>query len=195
MPRLCLIYKSKSFIKYHAASLTQIYCNIIILVYTKCKQVLKESCMTQREFIDKLKNALSGKVSAGTVQENVNYYEQYFLSELRRGRSEEDICASLGSPQLIAKSILEAEKFQSGSTEDTYSGKVHEEKDYRSSTTRWTDNVRSFHIPGWLMLLLAAGLFFTVISVVLTIFSALAPIIVPICIVLFIVHIFKNNFG
>ncbi|MBQ5674943.1 MAG: hypothetical protein IIV45_07675 [Lachnospiraceae bacterium] len=117
------------------------------------------------------------------------------MSELRRGRTEEDICASLGSPQLIAKSILEAEKFQSGSTEDTYSGKVHGEKDYRSSTTRWTDNVRSFHIPGWLMLLLAAGLFFTVISVVLTIFSALAPIIVPICIVLFIVHIFKNNFG
>lgn len=151
--------------------------------------------MTQREFIDKLKTALSGKVSAGTLQENVNYYEHYFSGELGRGRSEEDICASLGSPQLIAKSILEAEKFQSGTAEDNYTGSVHEEKDYRSTTTRWSDNVRSFHIPGWLMLVIAAIIFFTVISIVLSIFSALAPIIIPICIVLFIVHIFKNNFG
>ena len=151
--------------------------------------------MTQREFIDKLVTALSGKVSTGTLQENVNYYKQYFASELRLGRSEEEICDLLGSPFLIAKSILEAEKFQNDSTEESYTGRVDEEKDYRSTTTRWSDNVRSFRLPGWLMLILAAMLFFTVISIVLSIFSMLAPIIIPICIVLFIIHIFKNNFG
>ena len=190
-----MIYKSKSFIKYYLASLSRIYCNIIIMIYTKCKQFLKESCMTQRKFIDELKTALSGKVSAGTLQENINYYEQYFANELRCGRSEEEICTLLGSPLLIAKSILEAEKFQSGATEETYTGSVQEEKDYRSTTTRWSDHVRSFRMPGWLMLMIAAVLFFTVISIVLSIFSALAPIIVPITIVLFIVHIFKNNFS
>ena len=152
--------------------------------------------MTQREFIDKLKIALSGKVSAGTLQENISYYENYFAGELRQGRREEEICASLGSPQLIAKSILEAEKFQSGASGDSsYAGTVHEEMDYRSTGTKWSDSVRHFQIPGWLMLLLASVLFFTVISLVLSIFTALAPIIVPVSIVLFIVHIFKNNFG
>ena len=151
--------------------------------------------MTQREFIDKLKACLSGKVSSGTLQENVAYYEQYFASEKRQGRSEEAICASLGSPQLIAKSILEAERFQSdGSYSSDYSGGVHEEKDYRSTGSKWSDGIRSFQIPGWLMLVIAMILFFFVISLVLSVFSALAPIIIPICIVLFIVHIFQNNF-
>ena len=151
--------------------------------------------MTQREFIDTLKVALTGKVSAGTVQENVNYYEQYFYGELRQGKSEAEVCASLGSPQLIAKSILEAEKFQSGSNASRgYEESVQEEKDYRSTGERWSDNIKSFQLPGWLMSIVAIFLFFTVISLVISVFSALAPIIIPISIVLFIVHFFKNNF-
>ena len=151
--------------------------------------------MTQREFIDKLKNALSGKVSPGTIQENIAYYEQYFMSEFQHGRSEEEICASLGSPQLIAKSILEAERFQNdGGYRADYSGDVQEEKEYRSAGSRRSDGVRSVRIPGWLMLVLAVVVFFLVISLVISVFSALAPIIVAICIVLFIVHIFQNNF-
>ncbi len=151
--------------------------------------------MTQREFIDKLSACLSGKVSTGTLQENIFYYEQYFGSEIRNGKSEESVCASLGSPQLIAKSILEAEKFQSdnGYSGD-YSSQVHEEKDYRSTSTRWSEGVRGFRVPGWLMMLIAVFIFFSVISLVLSVFSILAPIIIPICIVLFIAQIFKNNF-
>lgn len=152
--------------------------------------------MTQREFIDTLKVTLSGKVSSGTVQENINYYEQYFYGEIRQGKSEDEICASLGSPQLIAKSILEAEKFQSGSDSSKgYEESVQEEKDYRSTGTRWSDSVRSFQLPGWLMSIIAMFLFFMVISIVISVFSALAPIIIPVCIVLFIVHFFKNNFS
>ena len=151
--------------------------------------------MTQREFIDKLNTCLAGKVSSGTLQENISYYEQYFYSEIKAGKSEEEVCASLGSPQLIAKSILEAEKFQSSSGyNDSYSGRVHEEKDYRSTSTRWSEGVRGFRIPGWLMMLIAVFLFFSVVSLVLSVFSMFAPIIIPVCIVLFILQIFKNNF-
>ena len=74
--------------------------------------------MTQTEFIDKLNACLTGKVSAGTVQENIAYYRQYFADEISRGKSEEAVCASLGSPQLIAKGILEAERFQNDTGSD-----------------------------------------------------------------------------
>ncbi len=151
--------------------------------------------MTQKEFIDKLQVCLSGKVSTGTLQENISYYEQYFNSEIRNGKSEEAVCASLGSPQLIAKSILEAERFQSESGyNNNYSERIHEEKDYRSTSTRWSEGMRGIRIPSWLMMFIAVFLFFSVISLVLSVFSMLAPIIIPICIVLFIVQIFKNNF-
>lgn len=150
--------------------------------------------MTQRVFIDKLMSCLSGKVSTGTIQENVAYYNQYFATEIRMGKSEEEVCQSLGSPQLIAKGILEAEKFQSGGAyQSDYRSQVDEEKDYRSTSCRWSENVRGFHLPGWLGLIIVICLFFSIISLAITVFSALAPIIIPVCIVLLIMHIFKNN--
>lgn len=151
--------------------------------------------MTQREFIDKLRAGLTGKVSAGTVQENVYYYEQYFAEEMRKGRREEEICASLGAPQLIVKGILEAEKFQGDSEYHTdYSEEVREEKDFRSTSGRWAENIQGFRIPGWMMMIVTGLIFFFVISLVISVFTALAPLILPICIVLFVVQIFKNNF-
>jgi uncharacterized membrane protein len=151
--------------------------------------------MTQIEFIDKLNACLSGKVPAGTVQENVAYYRQYFMEEMRQGRSEEAVCASLGSPQLIAKGILEAERFQAeteGNSE--YTQKVHEEKNYRSTGSCFTKNERSLRLPGWLIGVIMVLIFFAVISVVLSVFSALAPLILPLCIIWFVVQLFKNIF-
>lgn len=151
--------------------------------------------MTQREFIDRLKLSLNGKVSSGTVEENAAYYEQYFASEKQKGRSEEEICASLGSPNIIAKGILEVEKFQShGSQSAGYNSRVDEERDYRSTGSRWSQNVREFRLPGWLVTIIAIVLFFFTINLILTVFSALAPLIIPVCIVLFIVQLFKNSF-
>ena len=151
--------------------------------------------MTQREFIEHLRTGLTGKLSSGTVQENIYYYEQYFAEEIRSGRSEESVCASLGSPQLIVKGILEAERFQSKSESGkNYQEDVQEEWNQRTSGSGWTDSIRQFRLPGWLMMIVAAFLFFFVISLVIGLFSALAPLIVPICIVVFVVHFFKNNF-
>lgn len=151
--------------------------------------------MTQAEFIDKLNACLTGKVSTGTVQENISYYKQYFAEEMRQGRSEEAVCASLGSPQLIAKGILEAERYQAETEGDSeYTHEVHEEKDYRTTGSRFAGHVHSFHLPGWLIGVIIALIFFVVISVVLSVFSALAPLILPICIIWFVVQLFKNVF-
>ncbi len=167
----------KSFINNDVASLTRVSCNIIISLYDSMISK-KGNDMTKSEFIDKLVFCLTGKVSTGTIQENVAYYEQYFLNEMRVGKSEDEIADSLGSPQLIAKGIIEAERFQSGhAQEGEYNNRVDEEKDYRSRG----------------MLILVVLLFFFGINIAITVFSALAPIIIPICIVLFIMHIFKNN--
>ncbi len=149
--------------------------------------------MTQTEFIDTLSGCLTGKVSVGTVQDNISYYRQYFAEEIRNGRTEEQICEALGSPQIIAKGILEAEKFQTNSDAD-YSQDIDEERDFRSGAEKITQRVKEFHLPGWLVAVLHIIVFFVVIDLALTVFSALAPIVLPICIVLFVVHIFKNNF-
>ena len=64
--------------------------------------------MTKKEFIHELREALDGMVPPSVVDENVSYYEEYFISQKNLGKTEEEICEELGNPRLLAKSILEA---------------------------------------------------------------------------------------
>ena len=64
--------------------------------------------MTKKEFIRELRDALDGVVPSSVVEENASYYEEYFASQKNLGKTEKEICEELGSPRLIAKTILEA---------------------------------------------------------------------------------------
>ena len=62
--------------------------------------------MTQIEFVTELEQALRGNVDERVIQENVRYYNSYISEQKAAGKSEEEIFASLGSPRLIAKTIM-----------------------------------------------------------------------------------------
>ena len=64
--------------------------------------------MTKQDFLSGLERALSGEVSQQVLMENMKYYRDYIDGELRRGRSENDVMEELGSPRLIARSIIDA---------------------------------------------------------------------------------------
>ena len=57
--------------------------------------------------MERLRLALSGKVSSRQLTENLDYYEDYINTEIRKGRSEEEVLAGLGDPRLIARTIVE----------------------------------------------------------------------------------------
>ena len=42
--------------------------------------------MNKQEFVDRLRMALNGRVSPGLVMDNVNYYQDYINTEIRKGR-------------------------------------------------------------------------------------------------------------
>ena len=63
--------------------------------------------MTQIEFVTELEQALRGNVEERIIQENVRYYNEYISEQRAAGKSEEEIFASLGSPRLIAKTIID----------------------------------------------------------------------------------------
>ena len=54
--------------------------------------------MTRREFLEKLREALSNDLNNQVVQENVRYYESYIAEEVNKGRSEEKVIAEMGDP-------------------------------------------------------------------------------------------------
>ena len=59
--------------------------------------------MNKQDFIDRLRMALNGRVSPGLVMDNVNYYEDYINTEIRKRRTEEEVLQSLGDPRLIER--------------------------------------------------------------------------------------------
>ena len=65
--------------------------------------------MNKKEFILKLKESLIG-MDQSEKREILLDYEEHFLDGLKSGRSEQEICDSLGDPKEIAKSLMEAKK-------------------------------------------------------------------------------------
>ena len=63
--------------------------------------------MTRQEFLHELQIALQGEMSREAVEGHVRYYGDYIMEESRKGASEEEVVARLGSPRLIAKTLID----------------------------------------------------------------------------------------
>ena len=64
--------------------------------------------MRKTEFLQELREALDGEVSASVIQSNISYYDQYISQEAAKGRREEEVIEEIGSPRLIAKTFIDS---------------------------------------------------------------------------------------
>lgn len=127
--------------------------------------------MDRHEFISILRTALAGKVPATTVEDNVQYYEEYIEIQLRQGKREEEILAALGEPRLLAKTIIEANKYAEGT--ETYGGEDYGEIPAGGSG-------RSFwqwyqERPHWLHTIMSVLIMMFVLFFAFTVLQALLP--------------------
>ena len=77
--------------------------------------------MNTGEFLNRLEDALRGKVSNQVIEANLQYYRDYITGEIRKGRTEEQVMDDLGDPRLIAVSYthLDVYKRQGDQCPDT----------------------------------------------------------------------------
>lgn len=68
--------------------------------------------MDQREFLEDLYNALQGEMPDMDVQSQISYYRDYFSAEESNGKNEREILDQLGSPRLIARTIIDSYKME-----------------------------------------------------------------------------------
>lgn len=173
--------------------------------------------MDRQEFIEKLRMALSGRLPSAAVADNVNYYEDYINVEIRKGRMEEDVLASLGDPRLIAKTIIQTnggaganlhQSAQYGSTgpeggsaygsfggacDNSYSA----DNGYNAYSSPNVDGrgeglPHIFRIPGWLATLLVIIIILFLVCIVFSVLSFLVPLIIVMAAVMLIVKIFRD---
>ncbi len=70
--------------------------------------------MNRQSFMNELRRSMSGHFSAAEIQETVDYYEDYIDTQLRKGKTEEEVLAQLGDPRLLSKSMRAAGKGNAG---------------------------------------------------------------------------------
>lgn len=138
--------------------------------------------MTKQEFMEKLRLALTGKVSADVVTENLQYYEDYINTEIRKGKSEEEVLTALGDPRLIARTIITA------STQADAAG-AGEYREYgRSAQPQGNERRR---LPIWLWLIFGMLIVVLIFSAVVSLLSFLWPILVPVIIIVAVTGVVK----
>ena len=163
--------------------------------------------MSKQEFIDRLRMALNGRVSPGLVMDNVNYYEDYINTEIRKGRTEEEVLNSLGDPRLIARTIIQT---NGGDNRSGYRNTVYGNGEYReaagqSTHHNTTEDANAGYgtshnkaatilakLPAWVWIILGILVVVLIFSAVFSVLSFLAPVLVPIIVVLFLVKLFRD---
>ena len=136
--------------------------------------------MSKQEFTDGLRSALSGRLSAAAVEENIRYYTEYIDTQMQNGKTEQEVMQELGNPRLIAKTIIEANQ-----------GDLGEEKSdcfYQEENNEPVEHKKSH----WAAVLIAVLILLLCLFLVFRVLSFLAPILVPVLLIFFLIKLFRD---
>ncbi len=128
--------------------------------------------MSKQEFIDQLRRNISSVEDYEFVNDTISYYSDYIESEIRSGKTEDQVLEQLGEPRLIAKSILATR---------TNKKSVDEQDEYRQNShtnqATFRANGKTHRMPVWLVKVLIALVLVVVIVLAFLLLSSLFPII------------------
>lgn len=160
--------------------------------------------MGKQEFIDRLRNALNGRVTPSLVMENLNFYEDYINMEVRKGRPEEEVLAALGDPRLIARTIIETNgdesAFQGQEAETASNGNYRQGGREQYANARYGgydqpevgEGRKYVRLPGWVWLVAVILVVVLIIGTVFSILSLLLPVLLPVLLILFLIKLFRD---
>lgn len=151
--------------------------------------------MTKQEFLESLRTALTGRVSPSAVEENIRYYTDYINTQVRMGKSEEQVISELGDPRLLARSIADADKragrthvdeaAQTGSRQNATGGNAY--------GSGYGMGGRTYRMPVWLVLLLIGLVFILILGTIFSVLSVLAPLLLPIILIVLVFRLLSRR--
>lgn len=108
--------------------------------------------MTKNEFLEELKSCLSGEVSSEVMMESYRYYSEYINDEMLKGKTEEEVIDHIGTPSMLAKSIIAAHKRERVMDEEyTEDGRIKrgKRKTYSEDSTTATQKEKKASSGSW----------------------------------------------
>ena len=169
--------------------------------------------MDKEEFLQGLQSAFSGEVAPELVREKLQYYQEYIRTEMEKGRLEKEIMDELGSPRLIARTIIDAtpgagegayKEYGAGGNgyfggSYTSDGNDRAEQSVRDQNYGQGKNFRYYDLNKWywklLGLLVVIGVVMLVLMVIGGILSILIPMLPVLLAVLFVMWLIKGSRG
>jgi hypothetical protein len=162
--------------------------------------------MTKQEFLEELKQALSGEVTPEAMMDSYRYYDSYIDECIRKGQSEQEVTEALGRPYLIARSIIAAQTGERVAdeeyTEDGRTRRVrHKEKIFSDTTYTEPREKKEFTFdPGaWYAKILYALILVLLVLIVFCVLKGLVWVFVtfgiPVLIVLGIIYLIMYFVG
>ena len=136
--------------------------------------------MTKAEFLEMMEQKLTGELDEHTVGKTLRYYSEYIDSEMRKGKTEQEVMENLGSPLLIARTILDTQGNGTANFSQTCPEGETKEEEKGTESHRWNK---------WLFLLCLLAVLF----LLFTILRVLLPILLPVLLVLFVISLFKKE--
>lgn len=146
--------------------------------------------MNKNTFLEELRIALSSELSAQKVKENIDYYDQYITGEVVKGRSEASVLAELGSADLIAKTIIQAKEFVNHKETifEEQDGVFGESEEHHNSGRKKESMLHKI-----LVIVFIVGIIFLVVSFIGGLISLIAPILVPVLLIVFVWNMLKRR--
>ena len=157
---------------------------------------MTEQGINKQQFLDKLRVALSGRVSASLVEENVTYYEEYINTQIRLGRAENMVLSGLGDPRLIAKSIITANNGDIKVENYSYTG-AGKEYTYNTRNNYYTEvgetkRPKIVRVPAWVWLLVLVLIMVFIVSAIFSLISFLLPFVPVALVIFFFIKLYKD---
>lgn len=158
--------------------------------------------MNKMEFLDQLRQSLNGKVDAGMISDNLRYYEEYIDGQLMQGKAETEVMATLGSPRLIARTILDAnrvdgreEVYQDQAQDPSWSTRsqgYQADDGYQAHQGKVPWILKFFTLPRWLRSLISFVILILILVIFFSVLKFLAPVIALALITVFLVKLFRD---
>lgn len=151
--------------------------------------------MSRAQFLEILRDQLTGQMHEGKVAAHVRYYEDYIQSQVRGGRSEEEILAELGDPRLIAKTLLDTDTDDGQSSYEeysTYSGEGAGTGGRQNEKKKWWKKLDLTTWYGKAIVIAAAAV---VVALLVMIIGAVLPFFIALAVILFIISQIKKRGG
>ncbi len=131
--------------------------------------------MNKLQFVEQMRRSLSSIDDYTYVNDTVAYYENYIESQMRMGKSEQQVMQELGDPRLIAKSIM-ASHVAEDDTQDNNAYQNHEKRfTEQSSPTIFNFNGKIIHMPAWLLKIVSVLAAIVIMFLLFTVLRIFAP--------------------